>query len=104
MVRKEIKTFESLNKNQKLIFTEVPLLFESGFDAHFSKIICVYCSEETRLLRSKERGINRNLFDKIKLAQIDPAEKKAKSDFTIDSQKSKKEIEESLKNIIKQIA
>jgi len=103
LVREGIKAFENLYKKQKLIFTEVPLLFESGLENNFSKIICVYCSEEIRLVRSKARGVDSNLFEKIKSIQIDPKEKKAKSDFTIDSQNSKKEIEESLNNIIKQI-
>ena len=81
LVRKGIKKFEDLHKNQKLIFTEVPLLFESGLDANFSKIICVYCSEEIRLLRSKERGVSADLFEKIKLVQMNPAEKKSKIKF-----------------------
>ena len=85
LVRRGIKAFEMLHKNQKLIFTEVPLLFESGFNKYFSNVICVHCSEETRLLRSKERGIGNELFEKIKLIQLDQEEKKAKSNFTIDS-------------------
>ena len=55
MVRSGIKEFEELNKNQEFIFTEVPLLFESNFDRYFAYSVCVYCAEETRLQRAKER-------------------------------------------------
>lgn len=104
IVRSGIKIFEEENKNQEILFTEVPLLFESNFDKHFACSVCVYCSEETRLQRAKKRGINDiNLYNKIKLAQLPQEEKKRRADFTINSDISQKEIEKSLKDIIREV-
>jgi dephospho-CoA kinase len=104
LVRLGIKSFEEENKNQKIIFTEVPLLFESNFDKHFVCSVCVYCSEETRLQRAKKRGIDDiSLYNKIKSAQLPQEEKKRRADFTINSDNSQKEIEKSLKDIIRGI-
>lgn len=104
IVRLGIKSFEEENKNQVIIFTEVPLLFESNFDKHFTCSVCVYCSEETRLQRAKKRGIcDINLYNKIKSAQLSQDEKKKRADFTINSDTSQKEIEKSLKDIIREI-
>ncbi len=105
IVRTGIREFEELNKNQKFVFTEVPLLFESNFDKYFSYSICVYCLEETRLQRAKERGVqNIDLYNRIKSVQLDQEEKKRRSDFVINSDTSREEIEKSLEDIIKKIA
>jgi dephospho-CoA kinase len=102
LVRAGIKKFEDRNKSKELVFTEVPLLFEANFDKYFSYVICVFCSEETRILRAKERGvIDFDLYKKIKSAQMDQEEKIKRSDFVIDSQNNQSRIEQSLYQIIK---
>ena len=104
IVRSGIKEFEKENNNQKFVFTEVPLLFESNFYKYFSYSICIYCSEKTRLKRAKERVMySMDLYEKIKSVQLDQEEKKRRSDFVINSDNSQKEIEKSLDNIIKKI-
>lgn len=104
IVREGIKKFEELHKDKELLFTEVPLLFESKFDKYFSYSICTFCNEETRLLRAKKRGvIDLNLYEKIKIVQMDQEEKKKKANFIIDTQLDQKEIEKILNNIIKQV-
>ena len=45
-VRFAIKEFEENNQEEDFIFTEVPLLFEFGFNEYFSYNICVFCSEK----------------------------------------------------------
>ena len=103
-VREGIKAFEELNKNQKLIFTEVPLLFESNFDRYFSYSICVYCFEETRLERAKQRkGYDIEMLKKINLVQFSQEDKKKKSDFVVNSEQSVEEINLILKNIIEKV-
>jgi dephospho-CoA kinase len=47
-VRKGINDFQNKHLNEPLIFVEVPLLFETGFNSYFDYSICVYCSEESR--------------------------------------------------------
>ena len=101
LVKEAIELFEEENKFETLIFTEVPLLFESGFDKYFRNTICVYCTEKTRLARAKARGLNNiGIFEKIKKIQLPQNIKKQKANFTIDSEN---EIEGQLIDIIKKI-
>lgn len=101
MVRAGIKKFEQDNIKENLIFTEVPLLYESGFDKYFAHVICVYCSEEMRLARALNRGVkNIEIFEKIKTIQL-PQEAKIKlTPYIIDSEK---EIEGQIEDIIRKI-
>ena len=101
LVMAGIKNFEIENKDENLIFTEVPLLFESGFDRFFNKIICVYCSLKTREERAKVRLTNNpEFFEQISKIQLSQNIKMAKSDFTINSEGN---IEEEVLKIIKLI-
>ena len=101
MVRSGIKKFEEQNSAKSLIFSEVPLLFESGFNQYFSYNICVYCAEKTRLQRAKIRGAKYSeLFEKIAKIQLPQEEKKQLADFTIDSEMEIAEIKQSLQKII----
>ncbi len=100
-VRNEIKNFEQQNAGEKIIFIEVPLLFESGFNEYFAYTLCVFCSEDTRIARAKSRGnINSEFFEKIKKIQLSQEDKKNRADFTIDSEKETGEIKAALKEII----
>lgn len=56
IVKQEIGEFFRLNKNEKIAFVSVPLLFESGFDTIFDRIVLVHADDKTRI----ERLINRN--------------------------------------------
>lgn len=54
----------------------MPLLYETNYQNHFYKVICVYCSEETRWIRAQGRGMkDRNLFEKLKNIQMAQEEK-----------------------------
>jgi dephospho-CoA kinase len=104
MVRSGIGEFERENKNQSILFTEVPLLFESNFDKYFAFSVCVFCSEQTRIDRAKARGVKDEIFfDKIKNAQMSQEEKKIRADFLLDSDNSEKYIKEALMKIIEKI-
>jgi dephospho-CoA kinase len=103
-VRAAIKEFEEKYKTEDFIFTEVPLLFESGFDKYFSYNINVFCSEKTRIIRANNRGvIDPVIFEKIKKIQFAQEEKNKRADFVINSEKEKEQIEEKLTEIINRI-
>lgn len=97
-----IKEFEQQNATEGVVFSEVPLLFEVGFDKYFFRSICVFCLEETRKKRaeSRFRGKQEGLFEKIKKIQLSQKEKIRKADFSINSQMSQEKIRDSLRNII----
>ncbi|PCJ25348.1 MAG: dephospho-CoA kinase [Rickettsiales bacterium] len=89
MVRAGIREFEQKNADKEMIFTEVPLLFESGFDKYFAHNICVYCSDATRYLRAKSRGYDDDkIIERINKIQLTSDEKRKMADFTIDSEQS----------------
>lgn len=100
-VRKAIKEFEKENEKEEFLFTEVPLLFESGFDKYFAYSICVFCKEETRIKRAKSRGEETyKMFKKIKKIQLSQEEKKNMANFIVDTEMDADKIKEKLKNII----
>ncbi len=104
MVRAGIKNFEAKNLDKKIIFSEVPLLFESGFNKYFDHNICVYCSEKTRIKRAKIRGVKDDeLFKKITKTQLPQEEKKILADFTIDSEMNAAEIKEILNGVLESV-
>ena len=58
------------NIKEPFIFIEVPLLFETGFDAYFDYSICVYCNEESRKTRAQKRGdFNLKIYNKTRQNQ-----------------------------------
>ena len=104
IVKKAIKNFEQKYLEENLIFTEVPLLFESNFESNFFKIICVYCSEIIRLKRAQSKKyFNKDVFNKIKDIQLSQEVKKYKSDFLINSDQDLNQIKVNINQIIKEI-
>lgn len=104
MVFSKIIEFEKQNFEQKYIFTEIPLLFETYFDKHFYKIICTFCSKDLRWKRSALKGIDDySFFEKINKSQFSQEEKKEKSDFSINTEDGIDNINISLDNIMKKL-
>lgn len=56
LVKIEIEKFFEKEKNAKIIFVSVPLLFETKFELLFDKVILVYADDKIRLNRLIERN------------------------------------------------
>ena len=89
---------------EKCVFVSIPLLFETGFDKLFDKIIFVQCDDKHRL----ERLMKRNNFTKEQAlkrmnAQIPQEEKINKSDFIIHNNLTKEELAEQVNELLKKI-
>ncbi len=107
-----INDIEKILKNQEKRFAiiESALLFESGLDGFFDKVITVFAPFETRLRRLMKRaGIDRTEAQKRIDFQMDEYEKVLRSDFVIDNSKDKdwlkrqvSNIEEHLRNLYRQ--
>lgn len=86
----------------KCVFVSIPLLFETGFDKLFDKIIFVQCDDKLRL----ERLMKRNNFTKEQAlkrmnAQMPQDEKINKSDFVIHNNSTKEELDEQVNELLK---
>lgn len=68
-----MKRFFENHNDQKIIFAEIPLLFEANMKEYFDKILVVSCSKDTAIKRMKE---DRNYSEAQALAryasQLDP--------------------------------
>lgn len=84
IIRAQVEEFCKRNETEKFIFVSAPVLFESGMDKDFDKIIFVYSPDNVRL----ERLIKRNNYSneyalKRMMAQQNQETKLKKSDFVI---------------------
>ena len=85
----------------KCVFVSIPLLFETGFDKLFDKIIFVQCDDKLRL----ERLMKRNNFTKEQAlkrmnAQMSQDEKINKSDFVIHNNSTKEDLVEQVNELL----
>ena len=90
-VSKDRKIFLKKNKNQKIVFLDIPLLFEKNLE----KICDVVCStiapiqvRERRALRRP--GMERKIFKKIIENQVGDKERKEKSNYLIKTTQTRK--------------
>ena len=83
LVAQDRQTFIDLAQSNILVF-DIPLLFETGADAHMNAVICVTIDEEEQKKRVLERGtMNEEMFEQIKSRQWSNFQKCEKADFVI---------------------
>lgn len=70
----------------RLLFLEIPLLFETGMDSWIRPVITVKCPQEVCLRRLSERdGFSASESQARMQAQMDPEEKARRAEFVIDN-------------------
>lgn len=91
-------TKEAIDKNDGIIFVDVPLMFEAHFDVLCDKIICVYTEKSSQLERLMKRD-NISAVEALKKieSQMPIEDKIKKSDFIL---KSEEDFNDTKKNII----
>ncbi|XAT55962.1 dephospho-CoA kinase [Rhodobacteraceae bacterium IMCC1335] len=83
LVAQDRQTFIDSAQSDILVF-DIPLLFETGADAHMNAVICVTIDEEEQKKRVLERGtMNEEMFEQIKSRQWSNSQKCEKADFVI---------------------
>jgi len=101
-VKKNLFEFFQNNTGKEIVFAEVPLLFEAGWDKFFDEIWVITCSLPTQKKRLKDRGFSEELISKLISLQIPLCEKEKKAHKIFSSEKSIKELEKELKLILKE--
>ncbi len=86
IVRKKRSDFikQEKQKKTKLIFIDIPLLFENNLEKQFNKVISIIASKRVRLERLKKtRKMTENQFKNITRSQTSDVIRKKKSDYVI---------------------
>ncbi|MBU6426574.1 MAG: dephospho-CoA kinase [Rhodospirillales bacterium] len=64
---------------------DIPLLFETGRQADFDKVVVVSCPPETQIARVLRRGLSRVEIDAIIARQMPDAKKRALADYVVET-------------------
>ena len=86
IVRKKRSDFikKEKQKKTKLIFIDIPLLFENNLEKQFNKVISIIASKQLRLKRLKKTTkMTENQFKNITRSQTSDVIRKKKSDYVI---------------------
>ena len=86
IVRKKRSDFikKEKQKKTKLIFIDIPLLFENNLEKQFNKVISIIASKRVRLKRLKKtRKMTENHFKNIVRSQTSDVIRKKKSDYVV---------------------
>ena len=111
-IHKEVQnsrdSFIKKNKKnkKKLIFADIPLLFENKLEKKFDLVICIISSKKNRIKRVlKNKKFTKKTLNKILKAQTTDKERKKRSQIIINNNKTKKDfifsVEKALKDLIK---
>jgi dephospho-CoA kinase len=81
----------------------VPLLFEAGWTADWDAVLCITADEETVLQRLENRGLSRDEARRRMAAQLPQQEKAARSDFSIENNGMRDELEQRISCLLETI-
>jgi dephospho-CoA kinase len=85
-VRAARERFIADNRGAPALIFEIPLLFETGADSEFDKIIVVSAPVETQQARVLSRtGMSKGKLDALHARQLPDEEKRRRADFVIDT-------------------
>ena len=88
------------NKN-KLIFADIPLLFENKLEKDFDLVICIISSKKNRIKRVLEnKKFTKENLNKILKAQTTDKERKKRSQIIINNNKTKKDFIFSVEKVL----
>jgi dephospho-CoA kinase len=94
---------EKANTDEKIVFIESAILYESGFDKMVDKVIVVYADEDVRIERSMRRdGADRTAIEERIKNQGSDKEKCNKADFVLHNNPNDY-INKQLLNIVKEL-
>jgi len=99
LIRQKMQDFAD-NFSGELLFYEIPLLYENGLADKFDQVINVYCSEETKIARMKQRdGLDEDSAKTRIKSQLPDYIKKERADINLQNNGSLEELLRQLENI-----
>ena len=106
IVRKKRSDFikKEKQKKTKLIFIDIPLLFENNLEKQFNKVISIIASKRVRLKRLKKtRKMTENQFKNITRSQTSDVIRKKKSDYVIYNNSTLKDYKTKINKLISKL-
>ena len=105
-VKQEREAFIKKNKQikKKLIFIDVPLLFENRLEKQFDLVLCVIASKKNRVKRVlKKKKFSKEILKEIIRNQTTDKERRRRANFIIYNNKTKKDFIFSLERVLMNI-
>ena len=100
-LEKRFRRIIRFNKNRGLVFVDVALLFEMGWDKYFDFILLADVEKEIQKKRVMQRdNITAEDFEKIDKIQMPMEEKREKVDFIINTGIEKKKLTKSVLEVL----
>jgi dephospho-CoA kinase len=104
LVFEKIEEFlEKLNRKEKVIIIEIPLLYERGYQDKFDKTVTIFTDKETALYRLEKNGIQREDALLRLQSQLPIEDKIKRSDFVINNNNSLEDTMKQVKIIYKKL-
>lgn len=103
IIEKKCDEFIKNNINEKIIFLDIPLLFEVNWNKKCSDVILIIADKEIQKERFLERGGDAKIFDKIIENQGNVEEKVSKSNYVLENNHSLSEFYGKIDNILENI-
>ncbi len=107
IVRKKRSDFikKEKQKKTKLIFIDIPLLFENNLEKRFNKVISIIASRRVRLKRLKKtRKMTENQFKNITQSQTSDVIRKKKSDYVIYNNSTLKDYKVKINRLVSKLS
>ena len=90
-----------IKKKKKIIFADIPLLFENKLEKNFDLVICIISSKKNRSKRVlKNKKFTKENLNKIFKAQTTDKERKKRSQIIINNNKTKKDFIFSVEKVL----
>lgn len=100
----ELRGFFARHRAEPVVVLDVPLLFESGWDRFCDKIIVVTAPADVLKKRVFERaGMTDEKYTALTRRQMSDAEKRAKADYVVETQRGIEPVREKLAEILEEI-
>lgn len=100
-VREAREQFIAGHKAAPAVVFEIPLLFETGGEKEFDKVVVVSAPYDVQLARVMERtGMTAGKFDSILARQMPDPDKRARADFVVDTSGDLSTTEAQVRDII----